>query len=324
MNITVVIPTIRTLSFLSEWKLLLSQCHLLIVEDHEEKMIKTPKTGFMSISHYCWEDIQHDFGKDEWIFSRQNAGIRSYGFWKAWKKGADIIITLDDDCYPVDRNFIKQHVHNLSLHAPHSWQPTYPHPDFIYTRGIPYRIRNTYPVMVSHGLWTKHIDLDGVTQKNYPDLCLPSYPPFLTFIPKRQYFPMCSMNLAFRKEVTPFMYFPLMGKDPDGVSWEFDRFDDIWAGICAKKIMDHLGFAVANGSPFVEHRKASDPDVNIKKEKTGLPVNEKLWQWVDAVKLTKHVPALCYQELAKGIAFPHTRYFTKLREAMLIWAELFL
>lgn len=324
MNIALVVPTIRTLSFLSEWGSQFASCHLLIVEDHEKKSIDVPKKGFQSVTHYCWQDIKSDFGKNEWIFSRQNAGIRSYGFWKAWKQKADIIISLDDDCYPVDKDFIKQHVFQLGLKAPQYWMSTFPHPDFVYTRGFPYSIRNNAPVMVSHGLWSNQIDLDGVTQKKHKSINIPPYPQLRFFIPKGQYFPMCSMNLAFRKEITPLMYFPLMGKDPEGAMWGFDRFDDIWAGVFAKKIMDHFGYAVVNGSPFVEHRKASDPDTNIEKEKSGLPVNEKLWQWVDKVKLTKQTPALCYQELARGITFPHTRYFTKLREAMLIWSELFL
>jgi len=324
MNIALVIPTIRNLSFLSEWKSLLSSCHLFIIEDHNVKTVLTPKSKFKSVFHYCWQDIKNDFGSKEWIFSRQNAGIRSYGFWKAWRQGADIIMTLDDDCYPVDTDFVERHKKNLSLKAPENWFTTFPHPDYIYTRGIPYTVRTKYPVMVSHGLWTKNIDLDGKTQKKFPCVNISSYPPFLTYIPKGQYFPMCSMNLAFRREAIPLMYFPLMGNDPEGTAWGFDRFDDIWAGIFVKKIMDHLGYAVANGSPFVEHRKASDADVNVRKEKSGLLINEKLWRWVDKVNLTKHTPVLCYRELAQGISLPHTRYFMKLKEAMVIWSELFL
>jgi reversibly glycosylated polypeptide / UDP-arabinopyranose mutase len=323
MNISLVIPTIRSLSFLDVWGDILSSCNLVIVEDHQTQEITLPKRKYQSVSHYTWGDIRKDFGKDEWIFSRHNAGIRSYGFWKAYEQGADIIITLDDDCYPVDKDFLRQHQKNLTLSAPESWITTFPHPDFVFTRGIPYTIRDTYPVMISHGLWSNQIDLDGITQKKHPHIHVASYPPFLSFIPKGSYFPLCSMNLAFRREMTPLMYFPLMGKDPAGNLWGFDRFDDIWAGIFAKKIMDHLGYAVVNGSPFIEHRKASDPKVNITKEKTGLPINEKLWQWVDAVTLTKKTPAACYQELAQQIVFPKTPYFIKLREAMLIWTDLF-
>lgn len=318
-----VIPTIRNLDFLSEWNSLLSQTHLLIVEDHKDREISPPATGFLSVSHFSWKDIVADFGKDEWIFSRKNAGIRTYGFWKAYEAGADVIITLDDDCYPVDRDFVVQHLENLNTKAPEGWFPTFPDRRFVFTRGFPYGIRNKQRVVISHGLWTNKIDLDGITQKRYPDILMPPYPSLVQFVPPKQYFPMCSMNLAFSRDVVPLMYFPLMGFSPEGTRWGYDRFDDIWAGIFAKKICDHLGLSIINGSPFVEHRKASDADINIQKEKTGLVINESLWKSVDAVPLTKQTPAGCYKELAQKITLPKTEYFRSLRRAMEIWGNLF-
>jgi reversibly glycosylated polypeptide/UDP-arabinopyranose mutase len=323
MNIFIVIPTIRSLNFLKEWKDQFHNCYLIIVEDHEKVQIEKPITSCLGVYHYAWSDIKNDFGQQEWIFSRKNAGIRSYGFWKAYTLKADIIVTLDDDCYPVDKKFIEGHITNLSRRAPIGWTTTYPHPDFMFTRGIPYGIRDQLSTVISHGLWTNKIDLDGKTEIQHPGINLPPYPPIAQFIPKGVYFPMCSMNLAFKREVTPLMYFPLMGFDPEGNYWGYDRFDDIWAGIFAKKIIDHLGFAVVNGSPFVEHRKASDVRNNIIKEKSGMIINEKLWRAVDAVSLTKNTPSACYRELAEKIIFPNTEYFKKLRMAMINWSTLF-
>jgi hypothetical protein len=177
--------------------------------------------------------------------------------------------------------------------------------------------------MISHGLWTNKIDLDGKTEMKYPNLHLSVYPPLLQFVPQRVYFPMCSMNLAFRRGATPLMYFPLMGADPGGKAWGYDRFDDIWAGIFAKKILDHLGLAVVNGSPFVEHRKASDPRKNVLKEKRGMSANEWLWKKADEVSLSKKTPAECYVELAQNIRFPRNTYFRRLRDAMIHWGNLF-
>ncbi|MBI5449132.1 hypothetical protein HY948_02330 [Candidatus Gottesmanbacteria bacterium] len=323
-SIFLVIPTIRSLDFLSEWEGLLRACHLIVIEDNSIKQIHTPNKGFESIHHYSWVDIKKDFGKDEWIFSRRNAGIRSYGLWKAHQLGADVIITLDDDCYPTDRDFVARHVANLSLLAPEKWTTTFPHPDFLYTRGFPYDVRSKYPVVISHGLWSNKMDLDARTQLQHPKVNTKPYPPMLNFIPQGQFFPMSSMNLAFRREVTPLMYFPLMGSDPAGNPWGYDRFDDIWAGIFAKKICDHLGLRVVSGSPFVEHRKASDPQKNLEKERTGLAANETLWRAVDDVVLTSTTPAACYRELAQKVRFPKDRYFEKLRRAMLMWVDLFL
>jgi len=322
-NTYLVIPTIRNLAFLQAWGDAFDACHLIIVEDHREKSIDTPRNRYKSIHWYTWQDIRKDFGSKEWIFSRNNAGIRSYGFWKAYRMGAKTIITLDDDCYPADKNFVSQHVANLSLKAPEGWTTTYPHADFLFTRGIPYSVRNTHQAVISHGLWTNKIDLDAQTQLCHPNIDMPPYPPFRQFIPKGAYFPMCTMNLAFRRETTPLMYLPMMGNDPKGHRWGYDRFDDIWAGIFAKKIIDHLGLSVVNGSPFVEHRKASDAQKNLQKEKRGLQTNEKLWKLVQSVQLIKSTPAECYRELAKKIPFPKTRYFDNLRSAMRLWSGLF-
>jgi len=324
MKVFVVIPTIRTLTFLREWKDQFSNCHIIIVEDHPTIQIETPTVHSLGVFHYAWKNIASDFGNDEWIFSRKNAGIRSYGFWKAYTSGADIIITLDDDCYPVEDGFVNQHIDNLSAETPERWINTYPHSNFVYTRGIPYSIRKKHRVMISHGLWTNKIDLDGRTEIRYPNLHLPSYPPFRQFVPTGAYFPMCSMNLAFRREATPLMYFPLMGFDPSGRHWGYDRFDDIWAGVFAKKIIDHLDFAVVNGSPFVDHRKASDVRSNIERERKGLEMNESLWKLVDSVKLTKHTLLESYRELAAKISFPKDYYFIKLKKAMILWSTLFI
>ena len=322
-SVYIVIPTIRSLAFLKDWKDAFNKTHLVIIEDHKTQEIESPTGGFQSIHHYTWEDSKKNFGKNEWIFSRRNAGIRSYGFWKAYTLGADVIITLDDDCYPIDRDLVSQHLENLNTKAPDGWFPTFPDRRFVYTRGFPYGIRNKRRVVVSHGLWTHHIDLDAKTQIHHPNVNLPPYPPILQFIPQGLYFPMCSMNLAFVRSVTPLMYFPLMGKDPFGNAWGYDRFDDIWAGIFAKKIIDHLGFAVVNGSPFVEHRKASDTAKNLIKEQKGIATNETLWKAIDEVQLTKKTSADCYGELAINIKFPDNPYFDSLRKAMILWAKLF-
>jgi reversibly glycosylated polypeptide/UDP-arabinopyranose mutase len=319
----IVIPTIRTLNFLSEWKDEFKDSYVLIVEDHQNIQIKTPTYPCQGIYHFSWKDIANDFGDDEWIFSRKNAGIRSYGFWKAHELGADVIITLDDDCYPVDRDFVSQHLENLHTTAPDGWFPTFPDRRFVYTRGFPYGVRNKHRIVISHGLWTNKIDLDGVTQQKHTDINIQPYPSIIQFVPHSHYFPMCSMNLAFSREATPFMYFPLMGCDPDGTPWGYDRFDDIWAGIFAKKICDHLGLSVVNGSPFVEHRKASNAETNIQKEKTGVATNETLWKIIDVVTLTEKTPATCYAELADKIIFPKKQYFEKLKKAMGIWSMLF-
>jgi hypothetical protein len=115
-----------------------------------------------------------------------------------------------------------------------------------------------------------------------------------------------------------------------GPDWPFDRFDDIWAGFFIKKITDHLGHAIATGSPSIHHDKGTNPFVAVKKEASGLPVNEWLWQEIDKVQLTSKSYAESYAELADGLlastkvqASEYHDYFKKLTTAMKIWAGLF-
>jgi hypothetical protein len=327
-KISLVIPTIRDLTFLSAWGKAFLDCDLIIVEDRNQKSVSIPHSYFRSITHLCWQDIQADFGSEEWIFSRKNAGIRSYGFWKAWQNGADIIITLDDDCFPVDdpEHFVSAHIENLSTKAPQQWFATYPDPKWMFTRGFPYSIRQQYPVMVSHGLWSGALDLDGETESALPSLLTEkAYPPMRQFIPFGYYYPMCSMNLAFRREVVPLMFFPMMGSKIDGSSWGFDRYDDIWAGILSKKVMDYMGLCVINGWPMVDHRKRSLPSKNRQKEKLGLVENEQFWKCVASLDLMSKSSAVAdvYAELIHNVDFPKTTYFTHLKKAVRIWINKF-
>jgi hypothetical protein len=130
------------------------------------------------------------------------------------------------------------------------------------------------------------------------------------------------MNLAFRPEMIPALYFLLMGRHRDGTAWPYDRFGDIWAGVFAKRIADHLGFAISSGAPSILHSRASNPEVNLQKETPGYPVNEVLWRRVDAVGLSAGTVAGCYKQIAEGLDLQGD-YWATLKSAMKVWASLF-
>lgn len=325
-KVAVVIPTIRNLDFLKAWKNEFQDCIGIIVEDHPQTKITTPKKYFKKTFHYNWSDIDKQLGRNAWIISRKNAGIRSFGFLKAYQIGCDVIITLDDDCYPVKKeSFLATHLDNLSTKAPKDWSPTYPHRNYYGTRGFPYKVRNKKEVVISHGLWSNILDFDGQTQlkklNNGKEPVLNNN--LLEFIPENYFFPMCSMNLAFKTKITPIMYFPPMGYDNNGKKWGYDRFDDIWAGIFAKKVIDNLNYSVVNGSPFVVHRKASDVFENIKKEAAGIKTNETLFEKVKNTKLNNKAIKSSYLELFNKVDLPKEVYFAKLKKAARIWVDLF-
>jgi reversibly glycosylated polypeptide/UDP-arabinopyranose mutase len=119
------------------------------------------------------------------------------------------------------------------------------------------------------------------------------------------------------------MYFPLMGYNDKNLHWGHDRFDDIWAGVFAKKIIDHLDLAVVNGSPFVEHKKASNVFTNLLKEAKGIQTIEILYQNVDKVTLTSKTIVGSYKELIAKLELPKEDYFIKLKKAIEIWLNLY-
>jgi hypothetical protein len=314
----IVIPTIRDLSFLSEWREEFSPHKIIVCEDHPEKQIELP-SGF-TFDHYSWKEMNEELGPSSWIIPRFNASVRSFGYWKAWQENPDMIVTIDDDCYPLPAPtnnghrtpFLETHWQNLQRKVTLGWEKT---ADF-HTRGFPYELRDRAPVVVSHGLWCGVADLDAPTQLVEPYLQVPLQPG-VKIMPRGTYFPMSGMNLAFRPEVAAAMYFLIMGRD-----WQFDRFDDIWAGVIVKKICDKLNWAMASGDPCVHHRRASNVFTNLKKEAAGIEANEYFWEAVDSIQLKSDTVLGCYREIAQQLPLDG-EYWSKLKEAMLLWADLF-
>lgn len=309
-QVAIVIPTIRDLSFLEEWHDEFAPHRIIVCEDHPQRQIALPD-GFR-FEHYSWAEIDAELGESSWIIPRQNAAIRNFGYWKAWSTGADIVVTIDDDCYPAAADYIGSHVVNLGRKATIGWEQVCAFP----TRGFPYGIRGASEVVVSHGLWENVPDLDAPTQLTQPHLAV-TRPVETKIMARGSYFPMSGMNLAFRASFAPAMWFPLMGKGEP-----FDRFDDIWAGILAKRIADHLGLAMISGDPTVEHRRASNVFTNLRKEAAGIEANETFWRAVDKVELDEDSVLGCYRQLAARLPLEGP-YFDRLRNGMKVWADLF-
>ena len=323
MKIGIIIPHhLPTLDFLNEWREEFSRndTYLYIVEDKDKRETTVPE-WLNNFTIYTHKDIKEDLGKNSWIIPFKTSACRSYGYYKAWQDKCDYIFTLDNDCYPERSPYwIRGHLENLNKKVTLGWESAIPNIDF-YTRGFPYLIREKSSVMLSHGLWSNVPDLDGIDMLKNPDLRFrESYGSKV--IPKNNYYSMCGMNLAWRSEITPLMYFGLFGP-----SWGFDQFDDIWAGIFSKKVLDHLNYGVTSGYPSVEHRKQSNAFINLEKQAPGLMLNEELWQMIDEVKLTKDNPIDCYKELLDKIHIVtktnKTDYLLKYIEATKIWLDLF-
>lgn len=316
---TLVVPTIREnhiKDFLSNWKGEFD--NIIIIEDNPEK------TFDLNIEHhYSWKEIEEDLKDNNWIISRRDSAIRSYGFLVAYRLGADYIFTLDDDCYKIEDNFVKKHIDRIE-YTPKWTESTMG----FRTRGIPYKnLGKLSNVVANVGLWTNIPDLDGVQGLANPiEGFIP--PESDRIIPRGQYAPICGMNLCFKKEVAVLSYFPLMGENSP-----FKRFDNIWFGIIFKKICDHLGYNISCGRPYIEHKKASSPFVNLIKESPGLLFNEDFWPVIDRIDLKGNNPRDCMKEIGEFLSNieclsntkdnAHYTYLNTLGKAILVWITLF-
>ena len=315
MNAAIVVPTIREKcikDFLKSWDKEFKQSTIFIVEDNPSPTFDL--TGYSNLKHFSWEDIEKDLGKNSWIIPRRTDCIRSYGYYKAHQQGNfDMIVTLDDDCYPDDVPFLSAHWKRLEQGEHVAWCET---GEGMVTRGVPYaKLHRERPCVINHGMWSNVPDFDAPTQLVQKRIHREFHPINQT-VPFGTYFPMCGMNLAFRPEVIPGLYFLLMGK-----SYEFDRFGDIWSGIIIKKICDYLGFSINSGEPLVSHQRASNVWENLKKEVPGLQVNEYFWDAIDHIRLTGSSFKECYREVARKLPLSG-KYWGKLKRAMYLWTDL--
>lgn len=328
MQAAVVVPTIREdciTRWLGEWAGDLEDARVIVVEDNPCRSFRIP-----GAEHYSWQDIDAELGEDSWIIPRRTDGIRSFGFLKALQGGADVIWTLDDDCYPEEehRRTCRRHLQAFLDSPPaldDSWWNTIEGTG-LYPRGYPYGIREAArPVMLHHGLWSGIPDLDGEAQLANPGFRLPPCQS-REVIPSGKFFPMCIMNVMFRAEAAPVMYQLLMGRERDGTPWGFDRFADIWAGVLMKKTADHLGWACTSGAPGIRHTRASDPYRNVQLEAAGRIANERFWEHIRDARLTADSAAGCYLELAAAVdgyrgEAPREDYWHSLAAAMRLWVK---
>ncbi len=230
----------------------------------------------------------------------------SFGLLYLWAKGFDYGVFLDDDTAPHDTDFFGRHYDNLArtgevthvrsderwvnvLYQNHAEHGLYP-------RGYPYSAMDETVetatetvdrVVASQGLWTNVPDLDAVRILMDGDLqgqattltTRQDYDGEFVAAPG-QYLTICSMNLAFRREVVPAFYQLPM----DDNEWGVGRFDDIWSGVFLKRAADLLGDSVLTGYPLCEHNKAPRSTFDdLASEAPALELNEHVWRIVDDV-----------------------------------------
>ncbi len=218
-------------SFLNEWKVEREDPRLILVQD-------THKEG-------C-------------------ANTKNRGMFEAVARGHDVVIIIDDDCFPSKscpgiESLISQHVVALEPVENTMFKAvTEPR-----SRGTPCFLPDT-PVAASMGFWEGIGDYDAVSQLVLGAKTLMQFRREAIF---GRYFPLSGMNVAFNaQQWWPWCKFI-----------DVPRFDDIWMGWIFQREAYRLGYCFNLNGPIVRHSRQSNVWKNLIEEIKHLERNETLW-----------------------------------------------
>lgn len=190
---------------------------------------------------------------------------RNVAILEAMRAGADIIYTMDDDIGPeADAGFfaaVRRTLVNEVTGVPFlgSWaDPGKAGNESYVARGFPWQKRNDRPlperglvtalVGIYHCLHLDDPDADAIENMvRSPfvfDYDLPDDFPLLVN-PANTFAPLNTGATAYARAVAPLLnVIPGVG-----------RYDDIWAGYIAERILGEMGLWVGYGAPFTRHRR---------------------------------------------------------------------
>ncbi|XP_022550477.1 probable UDP-arabinopyranose mutase 5, partial [Brassica napus] len=112
------------------------------------------------------------------------------------------------------------------------------------------------------------------------------------------------------------------------VRWE--TLEDVWCGMCWKHVVDHLGYGVKTGLPYVWRNERGDAVESLRKKwegKGSMKLMEKSVPFFESLKLPESAVTVedCVVELAKAVKEQlgsGDPAFTQAADAMVNWVQL--
>lgn len=200
---------------------------------------------------------------------------RNIGFLMALDRGAEILITIDDDNYCLDdSDFVGEHCaaggvsDGKAVRASDGWLNVCSllegsTRDPIFPRGFPYFARRSdrhvetksvapSPVAINVGLWLSDPDVDAVTRlAQAPAIRRFAGAPL--FLDAGSWTPINTQNTAIVRDAVAAYYYVRMGYPVGGM--KIDRYGDILSGYFVQKCVKARGDAIRVGGPIADHRR---------------------------------------------------------------------
>jgi hypothetical protein len=200
---------------------------------------------------------------------------RNVGFLMALDRGAELLISIDDDNYCLDDvDFVGEHLAagtTIEMPATESGDAWInicslldsSTKDEIFPRGFPYFARRheraiseetaaPARVAINVGLWLSDPDVDAMTRLvQAPNIA--SAKNRSLRLGSKTWTPINTQNTAIIRDALPAYYYVRMGFSLGGL--RIDRYGDILSGYLIQKCVKTAGDAIRIGSPIADHRR---------------------------------------------------------------------
>ena len=215
------------------------------------------------------------------LFARlpwNNETRRNIGYLHALEQGCVRLISIDDDNWPTDDDFVGSHAltgrewkdevwdepsnfHNVCEHI--RFEPS----RAVFPRGFPFRLRGEANQTISRqpspaspprvgvtaGLWLNEPDIDATTWLNGRVIGKSYTGPDFFLLCQSTWSPINTQNTSLVRDLIPAYLCIPMGWDVPG--GKIQRYGDIWGGYFLQAVLPGTPWHVAFGRPLVDHRR---------------------------------------------------------------------
>jgi hypothetical protein len=246
---------------------------------------------------------------------------RNIGFLMALERGADVMITIDDDNYVLDdSDFVGEHlaagtsVTLPEVSASDGWINLCGMLESnvasdIFPRGFPYfarrtnrelaRVESTADVAVNVGLWLSDPDVDAMTRLTLaPNIS--AFRGDSILLGRNTWTPINTQNTAVVREAIAAYYYVRMGFSLGGL--RIDRYGDILSGYLLQKAVKTRGAGIRIGTPIADHRRTPhNLFKDLYHELAGMVLLEDILPWLQELPLESDSYAALYASLADAL-----------------------
>lgn len=355
MKTAIIVPTINVPNLLVDYaNNFLSYKHndveFIIIGD-----LKSPDKKCEKVAHTLrkmgFDAMYFDIKKqDKWIknyyllstlVSYNTDARRCIGYLIAKQHGAKIIISIDDDNFVTQEDFLKHHSivgkkqEAQAVTSSDGWfnpcsmltgmpvSPSYIlNMERIYSRGFPFSKRLndriiTYEkrkskVLLNLGMWIGTPDVDAVTNLSEVTISNGLKEHGKLIIPPETMCPLNTQNTAFHISMLPSMYY----------FNNIGRYGDVWLGYFTKKCIDAMGGCLMIGEPLTDHRRNTHNYMkDLKNELMGMILTDKLVEILPNMNINSRKCTEVYIEISNILSEQNITLLSKMSEQMRTWVD---